>query len=122
MLSAFVAAMAFPLTQQGSDANMAIATNVLIFSATAMGLNIVVGLAGLPDLRARRAPWRRPASTAPDVLALSRRSCPIHHPSAHDALRAEHQHQDEQGERHDVLPRSGVEVDSDRLDLSLIHI
>ena len=50
MLSAFVAAMAFPLTQQGSDANMAIATNVLIFSATAMGLNIVVGLAGLLDL------------------------------------------------------------------------
>ena len=50
LLSAFVAAMTFPLTQEGSDANMAIATNVLIFAATAMGLNIVVGLAGLLDL------------------------------------------------------------------------
>ena len=50
LLSAFVAAIAFPLTQNGSDANMSIATNVLIFAATAMGLNIVVGLAGLLDL------------------------------------------------------------------------
>ena len=48
--AAFVAAMLFPLTQNGSDANMSIATNVLIFAATAMGLNIVVGLAGLLDL------------------------------------------------------------------------
>ena len=50
LLAAFVAAMLFPLTQNGSDANMSIATNVLIFAATAMGLNIVVGLAGLLDL------------------------------------------------------------------------
>ena len=50
MLAAFVAALFFPLTQEGSDANMSIATNVLIFAATAMGLNIVVGLAGLLDL------------------------------------------------------------------------
>ncbi|WP_226346165.1 branched-chain amino acid ABC transporter permease [Agilicoccus flavus] len=49
-LAAFVAAFAFPLTQNGSDANMSIATQVIIFSATALGLNIVVGLAGLLDL------------------------------------------------------------------------
>jgi branched-chain amino acid transport system permease protein len=49
-LSAFVAAFLFPFTQNGSDANMSIATQVLIFAATAMGLNIVVGLAGLLDL------------------------------------------------------------------------
>jgi branched-chain amino acid transport system permease protein len=50
ILSAFVVAFAFPLTQGGSDANMSIATQVIIFAATAMGLNIVVGLAGLLDL------------------------------------------------------------------------
>ncbi|MGI8458060.1 MAG: branched-chain amino acid ABC transporter permease [Propionibacteriaceae bacterium] len=50
VLSAFVVAFAFPFTQNGSDANMSIATQVLIFAATAMGLNIVVGLAGLLDL------------------------------------------------------------------------
>ncbi|GAB3697619.1 branched-chain amino acid ABC transporter permease [Mariniluteicoccus flavus] len=50
ILAAFVAAYAFPLTQDGSDANMSIASQVLIFAATAMGLNIVVGLAGLLDL------------------------------------------------------------------------
>lgn len=50
MLAAFASAFAFPLTQDGSEANMSIATNVLIFAATAVGLNIVVGLAGLLDL------------------------------------------------------------------------
>ncbi|QGF25059.1 branched-chain amino acid ABC transporter permease [Raineyella fluvialis] len=50
VLSAFVVAFAFPFTQHGSDANMSIASQVLIFAATAMGLNIVVGLAGLLDL------------------------------------------------------------------------
>ena len=49
-LGAFVAAFLFPFTQNGSDANMSIATQVLIFAATALGLNIVVGLAGLLDL------------------------------------------------------------------------
>lgn len=49
-LAAFVVAFAFPFTQNGSDANMSIATGVLIFAATALGLNIVVGLAGLLDL------------------------------------------------------------------------
>jgi branched-chain amino acid transport system permease protein len=49
-LSAFAVAFFFPFTQNGSDANMSIATSVLIFAASAMGLNIVVGLAGLLDL------------------------------------------------------------------------
>ncbi|TDD24970.1 branched-chain amino acid ABC transporter permease [Kribbella turkmenica] len=49
-LAAFVVAFFFPFTQGGSDANMSIATQVLIFAATAIGLNIVVGLAGLLDL------------------------------------------------------------------------
>ena len=50
MLGAFVVAFLFPFTQGGSGANMSIATQVIIFAATAMGLNIVVGLAGLLDL------------------------------------------------------------------------
>ena len=50
ILAAFVVAFFFPFTQGGSDANMSIATQVLIFAATAMGLNIVVGLAGLLDI------------------------------------------------------------------------
>ncbi|GAA1554385.1 branched-chain amino acid ABC transporter permease [Kribbella hippodromi] len=49
-LGAFAAAFLFPFTQNGSDANMSIAGAVLVFSATAIGLNIVVGLAGLLDL------------------------------------------------------------------------
>ncbi|HML52090.1 MAG TPA: branched-chain amino acid ABC transporter permease [Propionicimonas sp.] len=50
VLSAFAVAFAFPFTQNGSDANMSIASQVLIFAATALGLNIVVGLVGLLDL------------------------------------------------------------------------
>lgn len=50
VLSAFVVAFAFPFTQNGSNANMSVATQVLIFAATALGLNIVVGLVGLLDL------------------------------------------------------------------------
>jgi branched-chain amino acid transport system permease protein len=50
ILSAFLVAYLFPFTQDGSDANMSIATQVIVFAATAMGLNIVVGLAGLLDL------------------------------------------------------------------------
>ncbi len=50
MLGAIVVAFLFPFTQDGSDANMSIATQVLIFAVTALGLNIVVGLAGLLDL------------------------------------------------------------------------
>ncbi len=50
VLAAFVVAFLFPFTQNGSDANMSIAAQILIFAATALGLNIVVGLAGLLDL------------------------------------------------------------------------
>ena len=50
VFAAFAVAFAFPFTQDGSNANMSIATQVLIFAATALGLNIVVGLAGLLDL------------------------------------------------------------------------
>jgi branched-chain amino acid transport system permease protein len=50
LMSAFITAFVFPLTQDGSDANMSIAAQILIFAATALGLNIVVGLAGLLDL------------------------------------------------------------------------
>lgn len=50
ILGAFSVAFLFPFTQNGSDANMSIATQVLIFATTALGLNIVVGLAGLLDL------------------------------------------------------------------------
>jgi branched-chain amino acid transport system permease protein len=50
MLAALAVAFLFPFTQNGSDANMSIATQILIFASTAMGLNIVVGLAGLLDL------------------------------------------------------------------------
>lgn len=49
-LAAFITAFAFPFTQDGSDANMSIASQVLIFATTAMGLNIVVGLVGLLDM------------------------------------------------------------------------
>ncbi|MGP3954230.1 branched-chain amino acid ABC transporter permease [Streptomyces sp. 7N604] len=47
--AAFVAAIAFPFTQS-SDANATIGTNILIFATVALGLNVVVGLAGLLDL------------------------------------------------------------------------
>jgi len=46
----FVAALVFPFTQNGSDANMSIAVQVLVFVAAALGLNIVIGYAGLLDL------------------------------------------------------------------------
>ncbi|WP_338538055.1 branched-chain amino acid ABC transporter permease [Janibacter terrae] len=49
-LATFAVALAFPFTQGGSEGNLTIAGNVLIFAATALGLNIVVGLAGLLDL------------------------------------------------------------------------
>ena len=46
----FIAAVAFPFTQGGSNANMSIAVQVLVFVAAALGLNIVIGYAGLLDL------------------------------------------------------------------------
>ncbi|MCF3104941.1 branched-chain amino acid ABC transporter permease [Streptomyces roseoverticillatus] len=47
--AAFVAAALFPLTQD-TDQYTLIAVNILIFSTVALGLNVVVGLAGLLDL------------------------------------------------------------------------
>ncbi|MEV6103360.1 branched-chain amino acid ABC transporter permease [Streptomyces sp. NPDC051940] len=47
--AAFVAAAAFPVTQE-NDAYTSVATNILIFATVALGLNVVVGLAGLLDL------------------------------------------------------------------------
>ncbi|GAA3486277.1 branched-chain amino acid ABC transporter permease [Streptomyces cremeus] len=47
--AAFVAAVAFPFT--GSDETyMSVGVNILIFATVALGLNVVVGLAGLLDL------------------------------------------------------------------------
>ncbi|MFI9309126.1 branched-chain amino acid ABC transporter permease [Streptomyces triculaminicus] len=47
--AAFTAAALFPLTQD-TDEYTLIAVNILIFSTVALGLNVVVGLAGLLDL------------------------------------------------------------------------
>ncbi|MEU8527606.1 MULTISPECIES: branched-chain amino acid ABC transporter permease [Streptomyces] len=48
-IAAFVAAAAFPFTQT-TDTYTVIAVNALIFATVALGLNVVVGLAGLLDL------------------------------------------------------------------------
>ncbi|MFJ3901904.1 branched-chain amino acid ABC transporter permease [Streptomyces sp. NPDC090025] len=48
-IAAFVAAAAFPFTQT-TDTFVVIAVNILIFATVALGLNVVVGLAGLLDL------------------------------------------------------------------------
>ncbi|MYW66777.1 branched-chain amino acid ABC transporter permease [Streptomyces sp. SID8379] len=48
-VAALAAALAFPFTQDG-DQYTAIADNILVFAAVALGLNIVVGLVGLLDL------------------------------------------------------------------------
>ncbi|MFE1782433.1 branched-chain amino acid ABC transporter permease [Streptomyces sp. NPDC059506] len=47
--AAFAAAAAFPFTQT-SDQYTSVAANILIFATVALGLNVVVGLAGLLDL------------------------------------------------------------------------
>ncbi|MEV4557550.1 branched-chain amino acid ABC transporter permease [Kitasatospora sp. NPDC049285] len=47
--AAFAAAAAFPFTQSG-DTYVLIGVNILIFATVALGLNVVVGLAGLLDL------------------------------------------------------------------------
>ncbi|MGD9527270.1 MAG: branched-chain amino acid ABC transporter permease, partial [Pseudonocardia sp.] len=44
------AALLLPLTSAGTEYWMTVATNIGIYAATAIGLNIVVGLAGLLDL------------------------------------------------------------------------
>lgn len=43
-------ALALPLTQAGTEYWMTVAANIGVYAATAIGLNIVVGLAGLLDL------------------------------------------------------------------------
>ncbi|MGW0117346.1 branched-chain amino acid ABC transporter permease [Streptomyces sp. NPDC003327] len=48
--ASLVAAIAFPFIQQSGDTYTLIAVNILIFATVALGLNIVVGLAGLLDL------------------------------------------------------------------------
>ncbi|MFE9247487.1 branched-chain amino acid ABC transporter permease [Streptomyces sp. NPDC007088] len=49
LAAAFVAAICFPFTQD-NDTYALIGTNILIFATVALGLNVVVGLAGLLDL------------------------------------------------------------------------
>ncbi|MEV4330581.1 branched-chain amino acid ABC transporter permease [Streptomyces sp. NPDC049597] len=49
VIAAFVAAAAFPFTQS-TDQYTLVAVNILIFATVALGLNVVVGLAGLLDL------------------------------------------------------------------------
>ncbi|MEU2153583.1 branched-chain amino acid ABC transporter permease [Streptomyces sp. NPDC019396] len=49
LIGAFVAAAAFPFTQN-TDQYTLVAVNILIFATVALGLNVVVGLAGLLDL------------------------------------------------------------------------
>ncbi|UGY94989.1 branched-chain amino acid ABC transporter permease [Streptomyces gobiensis] len=49
MTSAFIAAALFPFTQS-SDTYTSVAVSILIFATVAVGLNVVVGLAGLLDL------------------------------------------------------------------------
>ncbi len=49
LVGAFAAAAAFPFTQS-DDQYATIGVNILIFATVALGLNIVVGLAGLLDL------------------------------------------------------------------------
>ncbi|MDG4857728.1 branched-chain amino acid ABC transporter permease [Streptomyces sp. T-3] len=50
VLAAFAAAVVFPFTQGDNNAYMLLAVNILIFATVALGLNVVVGLAGLLDL------------------------------------------------------------------------
>jgi branched-chain amino acid transport system permease protein len=48
--ASLVAAIVFPFTQGGSGYSLRIAASIGVFAAAAVGLNIVVGLAGLLDL------------------------------------------------------------------------
>jgi branched-chain amino acid transport system permease protein len=48
--AAMLSAVVFPFTQQGSNYWLRVAASVGVFAATVVGLNIVVGLAGLLDL------------------------------------------------------------------------
>jgi branched-chain amino acid transport system permease protein len=50
VLVLLLVALALPLTEAGSEYWMTVAANIGVYAATAIGLNIVVGLAGLLDL------------------------------------------------------------------------
>ncbi|MFD6471657.1 branched-chain amino acid ABC transporter permease [Streptomyces goshikiensis] len=50
LIGSAAAAIAFPFIQQSGDTYTLIAVNILIFATVALGLNVVVGLAGLLDL------------------------------------------------------------------------
>ena len=50
VLVLLVVALALPLTSAGTDYWMTVSANIGVYAATAIGLNIVVGLAGLLDL------------------------------------------------------------------------
>ncbi|MGW1767464.1 branched-chain amino acid ABC transporter permease [Streptomyces sp. NPDC002073] len=50
IIGTMAAAVAFPFIQQSGDTYTLIAVNILIFATVALGLNVVVGLAGLLDL------------------------------------------------------------------------
>ena len=50
LLAALITALAFPLTQDGDAYYLRVAASIGVFAAAAIGLNIVVGLAGLLDL------------------------------------------------------------------------
>ncbi|MEU8518475.1 branched-chain amino acid ABC transporter permease [Streptomyces sp. NBC_01216] len=50
LIATAAAAIAFPFIQQSGDTYTLIAVNILIFATVALGLNVVVGLAGLLDL------------------------------------------------------------------------
>ncbi|MER7763246.1 branched-chain amino acid ABC transporter permease [Streptomyces sp. NPDC097619] len=50
IIASMAAAIAFPFIQQSGDTYTLIAVNILIFATVALGLNVVVGLAGLLDL------------------------------------------------------------------------
>ena len=50
VVAAFVVAALFPFTQGGANRYLNVMANVLIFAIVAIGLNIVIGLAGLLDL------------------------------------------------------------------------
>ncbi len=50
VIATMAAFIAFPFIQQSGDTYTLIAVNILIFATVALGLNVVVGLAGLLDL------------------------------------------------------------------------
>ena len=56
--AAFVVAALFPFTQSGNNRYLNVMANVLIFAVVAMGLNIVIGLAGSARPRLHRVPRR----------------------------------------------------------------